>query len=252
MRQCFFGFIFLGSILSTGCSSIPGVYSIDIEQGNRINQEMINQLRATMTKRQILYIMGSPMLRDVFHKERWDYLYSSKKDGQDREQKRISLYFKDDMLTSIQGDFKPNTQVEKLSKDVTVDVPKRDLDKTMWEKIVWLFTPAKTTQTANVLPVQKIKPKNVTKSVNIEANVLDEQQHAADSLKKIKQLDVSDEQNQAIESFEKIKQLEISDEMPAHENLEKIKEMAPLSPDEIQTEETLDIIDETSSPLDTH
>ncbi len=131
-------------LLIGGCSTVlnnlPGVYTIDIQQGNRVSQEMINQLKPTMNKRQVLYVMGSPMLVDVFHKKRWDYLYSSQSDGESREQTRISLYFEGDILVGVQGDFKPTATTEELSKEVTVEVPKRDLDKTMSEKIVSIFS----------------------------------------------------------------------------------------------------------------
>ena len=72
---------------------LPYVYKIDVNQGNMIDQSMIDQLRPNMTKRQILYIMGTPMLVDYFHQNRWDYIYSSKKGGEEREQKTISIFF---------------------------------------------------------------------------------------------------------------------------------------------------------------
>lgn len=93
-----------------------------------------------MNKRQVLYIMGSPMLTDFFHKNRWDYLYSAQVKGGDREQKRISLFFDNDQLVGVQGDFKPSeVPVVKTSGETTVDVPKRDLEKTLWEMITGLF-----------------------------------------------------------------------------------------------------------------
>src|SRR5690606_17744119 len=58
-----------------GCS-FPGVYKIDIQQGNVVTQDMINQLRPGMTRRQVRFIMGNPMITDTFHPNRWDYLYS--------------------------------------------------------------------------------------------------------------------------------------------------------------------------------
>jgi outer membrane protein assembly factor BamE len=122
-------------------SNLPGVYTIDIEQGNMIDQTMIDQLRPNMTKRQVLYIMGSPMLTDTFHEQRWDYLHSEQPGGEDRMQKRISLYFNGDSLAGVQGDFRPSAlPVIKPSTEQTVDVPKRDLDTTMWEKITGLFS----------------------------------------------------------------------------------------------------------------
>jgi outer membrane protein assembly factor BamE len=121
-------------------TNLPGVYSIDIEQGNMIDQSMIDQLRPNMTKRQVLYIMGSPMLADSFHQKRWDYLYSDQPGGEARQQKRVSLFFNGDNLAGVQGDFRPSAlPVVKESTEATVDVPKRDLDTTMWEKITSIF-----------------------------------------------------------------------------------------------------------------
>jgi outer membrane protein assembly factor BamE len=133
----------LTSLTLVSCSTIlnnlPGVYTLEIQQGNIIDQAMIDQLRPGMNKRQALYIMGSPMLDDVFHKNRWDYLYSDQPSGEDRVQKRITISFENDQIAGIQGDFRPSTTpVIKTSGETTVDVPKRDLEKTLWEKITGL------------------------------------------------------------------------------------------------------------------
>lgn len=128
------------SACETIMTNLPGVYTIDIEQGNIIEQAMVDQLRPNMTKRQVLYIMGSPMLNDAFHQQRWDYLYSEQPGGEARMQKRLSLYFNGDYLIGVQGDFRPSAvPVMKESDEATVDLPKRDLDTTMWEKITSLF-----------------------------------------------------------------------------------------------------------------
>lgn len=132
------------SLSLTACSMIlehlPGIYKIDIKQGNIIDQEMIDQLRPNMSKRQVLYIMGSPMLADSFHKQRWDYIYSIREKGDPTTQKRMALFFNGDALTRIEGDFKPNNAPGiKLSKDTTIDVPPRNLEKTLWEMITGLF-----------------------------------------------------------------------------------------------------------------
>jgi len=128
----------------TGCSSIlnnlPSVYTIEIQQGNIISQEMIDQLRPKMTKRQVLYIMGSSMLIDVFHQKRWDYLYSEQPGGEPRKQKRLSLFFDGDELIGVQGDFRPSTlPTMRTSNETTVDVPPRQFEKTLWEKITDFF-----------------------------------------------------------------------------------------------------------------
>jgi outer membrane protein assembly factor BamE len=81
------------------------------------------------------------MVVDVFHQTRWDYIYSEQPTGESRVQKRISLYFDNDQLSGIQGDFRPGNQPElKVSAETTVDVPKRNLDKTLWEQLTGLVS----------------------------------------------------------------------------------------------------------------
>lgn len=168
MRKLFFPFfIALLSLTVTACSTvlenIPGVYTLEIQQGNMLDQDMIDQLRPNMSKRQVLYIMGSPMLVDAFHQKRWDYLYSKQAIGGAREQKRVSLYFEGDTLTGIQGDFRPDSQAVKTVKETSVDVPARDLEKTLSEMIMGLFSDE---------PTRKIvvdKPDNAQKSATAPA-----------------------------------------------------------------------------------
>lgn len=89
---------------------------MDIEQGNKIDQSMVDQLRPNMTKRQVVYIMGSPMLTDSFHDKRWDYIYSSQPGGGDRIQKRVTLFFNGDNLVGVQGDLRPSSMPVALDK----------------------------------------------------------------------------------------------------------------------------------------
>lgn len=101
------GLTFLGLAALAGCS-LPGVYKIDIQQGNVITQDMIDQLRPGMTRRQVRFIMGNPLISDTFHANRWDYLYSLQPGGGARQQERISLLFDaNDQLVGLSGDFVP-------------------------------------------------------------------------------------------------------------------------------------------------
>ena len=105
--------------LLTGCASstdsgsklisFPGAYKIDIQQGNVITQEMVDQLRPGMTRAQVQYVMGTPLLEDTFNSHRWDYVYSLQPGGKSREQKTVTLFFENDQLRSIQGDLRPGT-----------------------------------------------------------------------------------------------------------------------------------------------
>jgi outer membrane protein assembly factor BamE len=136
----------LSGLLSSGCTwqefkqTVPWVYTQDIHQGNIISQEMVDQLRPGMNKRQVAFIMGTPLLQDPFHDNRWDYLYSNEPGGEPRLQKRITLVFRDDELAGMEGDFRPGTLPSiEPSKDVTVTIPKINRDKTLWETVTGWF-----------------------------------------------------------------------------------------------------------------
>ncbi len=99
-------------VLLASCSYIPsfkfpGVYKIDVQQGNVINQELADKLRVGMTTKQVRYIMGTPLIVDTFNQHRWDYFYSLKKGKGDYQQKKLILYFKDNKLDSVAGDIVP-------------------------------------------------------------------------------------------------------------------------------------------------
>ncbi len=125
-------------LLLSGCSS--WVHRVDINQGNIVSQEMVNQLRPGMNRRQVTYLLGTPLLTDPFHDNRWDYVYSIEPNGEPREEKRITLVFERDELIQLEGDFRPGAAPEfGAGKDMTVYVPKIEQEKTVWEKIKSLF-----------------------------------------------------------------------------------------------------------------
>ncbi len=95
-----------------GSMDFPGVYKIGISQGNIITQEMVDQLRPGMTKRQVNFVMGTPLVRDPYHQDRWDYVYSYQPGGGERGQERLSVFFIDDQLVNFTGDFIPTTVSE--------------------------------------------------------------------------------------------------------------------------------------------
>lgn len=90
----------------SGC--FPGVYKIDVQQGNIITQDMVDQLRPGMSKTQVVYLLESPLLRDPFHANRWDYIYSIQPAGGTIYQENEALFFtQDGLLSGLTGDFLP-------------------------------------------------------------------------------------------------------------------------------------------------
>lgn len=95
-----------------GSMDFPGVYKISIPQGNIITQEMVDQLRPGMSKRQVIFVMGTPLVRDPYHQDRWDYIYSFQPGGGERGQEKITVFFVDDQLVRFEGDFVPTAIAE--------------------------------------------------------------------------------------------------------------------------------------------
>lgn len=82
------------------------LYQIDIHQGNVIEQSMLDELKPGMDKEQVRFIMGTPSIIDPFHSDQWEYIYSYQQGSSVREQRHITLHFKDDKLAGVSGDIK--------------------------------------------------------------------------------------------------------------------------------------------------
>jgi len=89
--------------------AFPGVHKIPLQQGNVITQKMIDQLQPNMTKSQVRFILGTPLVTDSFHQNRWDYYYSIDDRIDPERRERISVYFEGDTLSRFTGDFVPST-----------------------------------------------------------------------------------------------------------------------------------------------
>lgn len=80
-------------------------YRIDVRQGNYVSQDMVSQLKKGMSKDQVRFALGTPLLKDVFHKERWDYVYLFEPAKGPKEERRISVLFDDNgRLKAVTGD----------------------------------------------------------------------------------------------------------------------------------------------------
>lgn len=98
MRTILISILLVGLSTITGCS----VYRPEIQQGNILDLDQINKLKPGMSKRQVIYVMGTPLLKDPFHKSRWDYIHTVKPgDGSGTNIQRLTLYFDKDSLQRI-------------------------------------------------------------------------------------------------------------------------------------------------------
>ena len=78
------------------------VYRINIQQGNFLDQAAVEQVKTGMTRSQVRYLLGTPMVADPFNKERWDYIYYLKK-GRSRhvDSRRVTVYFEGDKVANL-------------------------------------------------------------------------------------------------------------------------------------------------------
>jgi outer membrane protein assembly factor BamE len=89
---------------------VPGVtpYRMVIQQGNFISQEMVSQLKPGMTKEQVRFVLGTPLVTDIFHADRWDYVFFRETADGKREQRNLSVIFENSKLARVLGDLMPS------------------------------------------------------------------------------------------------------------------------------------------------
>lgn len=114
-----------GDVLVNSINKLPFVYRPLIVQGNVITQEAVDELKPGMTRKQVEFVLGTPLLQDVFHDNRWDYYYAIGI-GEIELEKRLVLHFENNQLARIVGDYQPQPpkqgegQVEEQEKVITV------------------------------------------------------------------------------------------------------------------------------------
>ena len=111
LRALVFGTTIL--VLLAGCSYVPRIpgitpYRMEIQQGNYVSQEMVSQLKPGMTKEQVRFILGTPLVTDIFHSDRWDYVYWRETPAGAREQRKLAVLFEQGQLARVDGDVVPS------------------------------------------------------------------------------------------------------------------------------------------------
>lgn len=110
-------------ILLSGCESVRNwvpplmqPYRPDVSQGNIVTQEMVDQLATGMTRDQVKFLLGTPLVQSVFHENRWDYVYHLKRGkGSEKQTRRLTIYFKDERLSHFHADdMPPETMADNL------------------------------------------------------------------------------------------------------------------------------------------
>lgn len=95
------------AISVAACTWVPSIspHRMEIQQGNFVSQDMVAQLKLGMSKDQVRFILGTPLIADVFHADRWDYVFTRmRSNSRELEQRRIAVYFEGGKLKRVDGD----------------------------------------------------------------------------------------------------------------------------------------------------
>ena len=106
MRALFITLLIL-CLSACGFVGFPGVYRINVEQGNLVDQEMVDQLKEGMSRRQVRFIMGTPLIEDTFNPDRWDYPYVLRNGDDILRQASVTVHFDGDKLVDVTGTVVP-------------------------------------------------------------------------------------------------------------------------------------------------
>ena len=146
--------LLLSTLALSGCSEfqVPGVYRIDVQQGNIITQEQLAVLKPGMEKRKVQFILGTPLVTDAFNQQRWDYYYSLEKAGEERVQRIISVFFEGNLLKRVSGDVLAASGPIKMPErvDKVVSVPDGYRDEGLFASITPRFLSNKPKRQAKV------------------------------------------------------------------------------------------------------
>jgi outer membrane protein assembly factor BamE len=102
----------VAALAAGGCASswVPGSlrpYRPDVQQGNIITKDMVEQLRVGMTRDQVRFLLGTPMLTDIFHQDRWDYPYFLRRRTGETQVRKLSVVFQEGKLARFESDAMP-------------------------------------------------------------------------------------------------------------------------------------------------
>jgi outer membrane protein assembly factor BamE len=120
--------LFLLIVLAAGCRSVPMLpgltaHKIDIQQGNVVTKDMLEKLQPGMTRNQVRFVLGTPLLVDPFRNDRWDYVYVMNRKGERVEQRQLKVFFQDDKMLRYEGDTVTDAQVAQEQSAQTQTTP---------------------------------------------------------------------------------------------------------------------------------
>jgi len=108
----------LAAVLLAGCGSLDSVsnsivdtvrpYRVEVVQGNFVSKEQVEALQKGMTRQQVREVLGTPLVSSIFHGDRWDYVFTLKRQGVPPQQRHLTVFFENDRLARWDGDTMPS------------------------------------------------------------------------------------------------------------------------------------------------
>lgn len=163
-KRVFFAVFVFSAFFIAGCgSTIPSLkpYHVEVQQGNVVDEKMLAQLHPGMTKSQVRFVLGTPLIQDDFHQNRWDYFYQIRKDGKIVDRRSVVLDFEGDALKGIRGDVVPANSTSAIDSASSARLsaepkgaPKPAEEKGFWDSLKFWES--------NDQPAIKVEPKKPT------------------------------------------------------------------------------------------
>ena len=157
MRRFLFSILFFS--LLAGCSAIQkiGPHRIDVQQGNALDPESVARLKPGLSRSQVRFLLGTPLVVDPFHNDRWDYVYVFYEAGKLVEQKRITLFFDGETLARIEGDM-PATVPAAQASDSLPSADGKSMPAAQPVVTVPVLSSAESTSTSFSAPSSIVQP----------------------------------------------------------------------------------------------
>lgn len=116
--------IIIATIVAVGCTfpNVVSPYKLDIPQGNAITADQVAKLKPGLTRSQVRFILGTPLLTDPFHAERWDYIYTDAKNSKLSQKKTFTVFFDQDKLSRFEGESFPAVTILPLLEESKIAV----------------------------------------------------------------------------------------------------------------------------------
>jgi outer membrane protein assembly factor BamE len=141
-----FGLVLAACAAAAGCGSVDAVshkvadsitpYRVEVVQGNFVSKEQVEQLRPGLSRQQVKELLGTPLVTDVFHADRWDYIFTLRRQGVPDQARRLTLYFNGDILARFDGDQMPSETefIASINKRKSGKVPQLEATEAQLER----------------------------------------------------------------------------------------------------------------------